>query len=75
MSRNELIEKTTTYIQMLHEDKMKEVLNFAEYLLFKQEEREIQEGIKILASQSKSFSFLEQEEEIYSKEDLIERYK
>ena len=75
MSRNELIEKTTTYVQMLHEDQMKEVLNFAEYLLYEQEEREIQEGIKILASQSKSFSFLEQEEEIYTKEDLIERYK
>ncbi|MBS4027718.1 MAG: hypothetical protein KGZ58_03680 [Ignavibacteriales bacterium] len=75
MNRNELIEKTAAYVQMLHEDKMKEVLNFAEYLLFKQEEFELQEGIKILASQSKNFAFLDQEEEIYTKADLIERYK
>ena len=39
-----------------------------------QEEREIQKGIEIISSQSKSFAFLNDEEDLYDESDLIEKY-
>lgn len=39
-----------------------------------QEEREIQKGIEIISSQSKSFAFLNEEEDLYDESDLIEKY-
>ena len=38
-----------------------------------QEEREIQKGIEKITSQSESFAFLNDEEDIYDESDLIEK--
>lgn len=38
------------------------------------EEKALQKGIEKMVSQSKSFSFLNEEEDIYNETDVIEKY-
>ena len=74
MSRQELIQYTVEHIQKLPEEKIKEVADFAEFLLSKIEDKVLIEGIQKLAARSKSYTFLEQEDELYTVNDLKERY-
>ncbi len=75
MSRDVLIKKTLDNLTRLPDQKLREVSDFTEFLIRKIEDRLITEGIQKLTSNSKSFQFLESEEELYSKEDLKEIYK
>lgn len=75
MTREKLIEKTLDRISKLPDQKLKEVSDFAEFLLNKMEDRDLVEGIQKLAVESKSFEFLEDEEDLYSTTDLKEIYK
>jgi hypothetical protein len=75
MSRDVLIKKTLDNLTRLPDQKLREVSDFTEFLISKIEDRLITEGIQKLISDSKSFQFLEAEEELYSKEDLKELYK
>jgi hypothetical protein len=75
MTREKLIEKTIDRLSKLPNQKLKEVSDFAEFLLNKIEERNLTEGIQKLAADSKSFKFLEDEEDLYSTSDLKETYK
>ena len=74
MSREELIQYTVEHIQKLPEEKIKEISDFAEFLLSKIEDKVLVEGIQKLSARSKSYNFLEQEEELYTVNDLKERY-
>lgn len=75
MTRGKLIEKTIERLSRLPDQKLKEVSDFAEFLLNKMEDRNLTEGIQKLAADSKSFKFLEDEEDLYSSTDLKEIYK
>ncbi len=75
MTRDLLIKKTLDNLARLPDQKLKEVSDFAELLLNRLDDRILTEGIQELASQSKSFKFLDEEEELYSQEDLKEVYK
>jgi len=75
MLRDVLIKKTLDNLTRLPDQKLREVSDFTEFLISKIEDRLITEGIQKLTSNSKSFQFLESEEELYSKEDLKEIYK
>lgn len=75
MTRQILIEKVLTKIKMLPEEKIKEVDNFADFLLNKIDDRIVTEGIQKIVSESKAFEFLNEEEELYSVNDLKEKYK
>lgn len=75
MDRKVLIENIVEKIGHLPDEKIKEVNDFAEFLLSKIEDRLITEGITKLTSDSRSFSFLEDEEDLYTVNDLKERYK
>lgn len=75
MTRKRLIELTIDKLSRLPEQKIQEVSDFTEFLLNKMDDRSLTEGIQKLTVQSKSFEFLEDEEEIYSKSDLKEVYK
>jgi hypothetical protein len=75
MTREKLIEKTINRLSKLPDQKLKEVSDFAEFLLSKIEDRNLTEGIQKLAADSKSFKFLEDEEDLYSASDLKETYK
>lgn len=75
MTREKLIEKTIDRLSKLPDQKLKEVSDFAEFLLNKIEERNLTEGIQKLATESNSFKFLEDEEDLYSTSDLKETYR
>lgn len=75
MTREKLIEKTIDRLSKLPDHKLKEVSDFAEFLLSKIEDRSLTDGIQQLAADSKSFKFLENEEDLYSTSDLKETYK
>ncbi len=75
MDRNVLIENIVEKIRHLPDEKIKVVNDFTEFLLSKIEDRLITEGITKLTSDSGSFNFLEYEDDLYTVNDLKERYK
>lgn len=75
MSREILIKRTLDNLTKLPDQNLREVSDFAEFLINKIENRLLTEGIQKLISESKSFKFLEAEEELYSKADLKEVFK
>ena len=75
MDKQILIKKALTNIQRLPITKVKEVNDFAEFLLNKIDDQMITEGIQEIASSSKSFDFLKNEPDLYSISDLKVKYK
>ena len=75
MTRQMLIERTITNISKLPENRIREVSDYAEFLLKNIDEKIMTEGIQKLVSDSKSFEFLKEEEDLYTTEDLKEVYK
>ncbi len=75
MDRQALIDSTIDKIRQLPELKIKEVNDFADFLLSKIDDKIVREGIQNMISDSKSFDFLVKEEDLYTVEDLKERYK
>ncbi len=75
MNRETLIDNIINKIRQLPDMKIKEVNDFADFLLSKIDDRIIQEGIQKMVSDSKSFNYLKDEEDLYSVDDLKERYK
>jgi hypothetical protein len=75
MDRNDLIENTMLKISQLPDFKIREINDFADFLLQKIDDQILQEEIHELTSKSKVFSYLNEEEDLYSVNDLKERYK
>lgn len=74
MTRQIIIERTLKAINQLPEDKAAEISDFADFVFKRYEEHEITKGIQKLVSESQTFDFLNNEEEIYSLADLKEVY-
>ncbi len=74
MTRQIIIERTLKVINQLPEDKAEEISDFADFILKRYEEQELTKGIQKMASESKTFDFLNNEEDIYSVADLKEIY-
>lgn len=75
MTRETLIKRTLEHLTRLPDQKLREVSDFAEFLINNIDDKLMIEGIQKLTTDSKSFRFLETEEELYSKADLKEIYK
>jgi hypothetical protein len=75
MNRNILIKETMEKIHQLPDVKIQEINDFAEFLLSKIDDQILLEGIQKLTSDSKSFEYLKNEEDLYSVNDLKEKYK
>lgn len=75
MNRQDLIANTIDKIRQLPDVKIKEINDFADFLLSKIDDKIILEGIQKMVSDSKAFDYLEEEENLYTVEDLKERYK
>ena len=75
MERKELIENTLFKIKQLPDVKIKEIHDFAEFLLMKIDDQILRQGIQELASSSNAFNYLNEKEDLYSVNDLKERYK
>ena len=74
MSKQELIDKTVAALLQLPADKVAEVSDFTDFILQRNEDIQIVEGIEKLASESKSYKFLEEEEDLYTLNDVKAPY-
>ena len=74
MTRQIIIERTIKAINQLPEDKAEEISDFADFIIKRYEEHQLIHGIQQLTSNSQTFSFLENEEDLYSVADLKEVY-
>lgn len=74
MTKEKLIKRTTGIIQMLPERKAEEIADFADFILKRFEEDTLSEGMQQLVSEPGAFSFLKEEEELYSESDLKELF-
>ena len=75
MSRRQLVEQVLQTVEQLPEEKISEVVDFVSYMLKKHEESVLQKGIQQLVENSNAFAFLKDEEDLYTLDDLKERYK
>lgn len=74
MTKQGLISRTIKTLEKLPEDKIHEIADFADFVLKKYEEQTLQRGIETLVSESDSFAFLHDEEDLYDERDLKEKY-
>ena len=74
MTREAIIKKTIKTLHALPPDKIEEVADFADYVSKKHEEQMLKTGIQKLVDQSDAFRFLKDEEDLYSIQDIIEKY-
>ena len=74
MSRETPIRKTIKNLAKLPDQNRKAVSDFAEFLLSKIDEKLILEGIQKLTTNSLAFRFLEEEEDLYTVNDLRETF-
>ncbi|WP_430810978.1 MULTISPECIES: hypothetical protein [unclassified Carboxylicivirga] len=75
MNKQAIIKDTIQTLNRLPADKVNQVHDFAEYLLSKLDDSLIAEGVQKLSSASKALDYLYEEEDLYSVNDLKERYK
>jgi len=75
MNRRILIDNVISKIRMLPDYKIRELDDFADFLLSRIDEKITVQGIQKLATDSKTFEFLKDEEDLYTINDLKERYK
>ncbi len=74
MSKQELIDKTVAALQQLPADKVAEVSDFTDFILQRNEDKQLTEGIQQLSSKSKSYQFLKEEEDLYTLNDVKAPY-
>lgn len=72
MNKEKVLKNTIQKLRQLDERNLKEANDFVEFLLSKVSERELTREIQQQAERSDSFAFLEDEEQLYSDEDLKE---
>ncbi len=70
MTKQSIIEKTSEILNKLPIEKAEEILDFASFILKNYEQNEIRVGIQKLVVESRSYEFLNNEEEIYSLSDI-----
>lgn len=66
MTRQAIVDKTIHAIQRLPYEKAQEVSDFAEFLAQKYEDIELVASMQQLMQESKTFAFLNDEEELYT---------
>ncbi len=74
MTRQAIINRTIEVINRLPEEQANEISDFANFLFTKYENQLLTNGIQKMMLDSKSFEFLEEEEELYSIIDLKEKF-
>jgi hypothetical protein len=75
MNRQQLIEETFQQVNKLPDDKIQEINHFAEFLLSKIDDIILAGGIAEMASKSKAFDLLNEEEDLYTVNDATENYQ
>ena len=75
MNRKLLIERLRNKIERLPDTKIQEMNDFADLLLSKIENKITIMGIEKLVQDSRTFVFLNDDEDLYTVNDLKEKYK
>lgn len=75
MNRIQLIKDTLEKIKKLPDFEIGEVNDFAGFLLSRLDDKMLVEGIQKLSSDSKTFEYLNNEDNLYSVNDIKEKYK
>lgn len=70
MNKQALIEEAIVKIKQLPDHKIKEVNDFADFLLSRIDNQILLKNIQEITSKSASFDFLEEEEGLYDENDL-----
>jgi len=71
--RETLIKKTISNLNRLPEEKLREISDFSDFLVNRLKEENLIEGIHDHIKTSKTYKFLQEEQEIYTVEDLKEK--
>lgn len=74
MTKQAIIERTIKIINQLPEEKAEEISDFADFISKRYEDQQLVQGIQLSAAESQSFAFLQEEEDLYSADDLKEVY-
>ena len=74
MSKKELIKQTINQLEKLPTEKIAEVYDYAEFIYKKLEDSSLIKGVTVINIKSKSFAFLNEDEDLYSVEDLKEKF-
>ena len=74
MTRQAIIQHTANIISKLPQDKAEEISDFADFVMRRYEEHLLIEGIQKINSESSSFDFLMNDENLYTEADLKEIY-
>ncbi|MGV3657426.1 MAG: hypothetical protein ACO1NX_05710 [Chitinophagaceae bacterium] len=74
MNRQAIIERTLKAINQLPDEKAAEISDFAEFMMKQYEEQHLSKDLQQLAAVSQAFDFLNNEEDIYTEDDLKEKY-
>ncbi len=74
MTKQAIIDKTVKILNKLPSDKAKEISDFADFIDKRFDAQNIINDIQTVISEGQSFYFLNDEEDIYSEEDLKVKY-
>lgn len=74
MTRQAIIDKTIKVISQLPEDRAEEISDFADFVMKRYEDQKLNQAVQQLTADSKTYAFLETEEDLYQLSDLKEVY-
>ena len=74
MSKMELIKQTINQLEKLPNEKIEKEYDYAEFISKRFEKTSLIKGLTAINTNSKSFAFLNEDEDLYSVEDLKERF-
>ncbi|SFN63989.1 hypothetical protein [Salegentibacter flavus] len=74
MNKDVVLKQTIINLSKLSDRRLKQVSDFVEFLLQKKEDRELLNDIQKNATESETFNFLKEDEELYNDDDLSEKF-
>lgn len=75
MSREELLKVTIEKLNQLSDKRLEEASEYVSLLANRIDDKILNEGIKNIISDSKSYEFLQDEDELYKVSDIKEKYQ
>lgn len=74
MTKQSIIDRTVKIINSLPDSKAEEISDFADFVIKRYEEQKLTEELQSMISNSETFQFLHDEEDLYTEADIKEKY-
>jgi hypothetical protein len=74
MTKQSIIERTVKIINSLPDSKAEEISDFADFVIKRYEDQRLLEDLQQVITNSQAFEFLHDEEDMYTEEDIKEKY-